>query len=277
MIKIPVTRNPFPEFKPEKPAQLAIIRRLMTAANGVYSSWTFDYVVALARRDGRVKRRPSPGSVRVLEAITQCALYHWDIIADKVTITAHKMAIDTGTATESAAGNFSVSRIDRHLRLMDRLGLIKLTRTSYRKDLGCYEPINFTFTPLFFDMLEISMSTIEAARNSRVAWENKKRKQNGESILTIIELAAEHTKQWVSRFAEIVLSRKRRGELRHQRKMDLERQRAEIYKLEYRSALNRVNAGTFHPRSTAEFRAEVDARTNQRMKTRKLYTRLSTV
>lgn len=270
-------KNPYPDFKPGKPAELAIIRRMMKAAGGVYSSWRFDYVIAMARRDGRIKRRPSPASVRVLEAITQCACYYWDIVADKVTITAHKMAIDTGTATESAAGNFSVSRVDRHLRLMDRLGLVKLTRTSYRGDLGCYEPVNFTFTPLFFDLIDIPAAAIEKARNSRVALENKKRRQIGEPILTAVELAAERVKKWIARFAEIVLSRKRQGELRHQRRLDLERKRSDIYRIEYQAALARVNAGTFSPRSTAEFRAEVEQRTNRRMTTRKLHTRLSTV
>lgn len=269
-------KNPYPDFKPAKPAKLAIIRRLMKAADGVYSSWTFDYVIALARRDGRIKRRPDPNSVRVLEAITQCALYHWDIIADRVLITSHKMAIDTGTATESLAGNVSVSRVDRHLRLMDRLGLIDLKRTPHREDLGCYEPVNFTFTKLFFDMLQIPLESIDGARAERVAWENKQRKLSGGSVMTSLEMAAERAKKWVKRFTEIVLERKRQGELRHQRRLDLERERADIYKLEYRAALSRVNAGTFSPASTEEFRAEVERRTNLRMTTRKQYTRLST-
>jgi incFII family plasmid replication initiator RepA len=267
-------KNPHPECE-YKDHPLEFINKLMKKADGVYSSRNFDYVVALARRDGNIKRRPRETSVRVLEALTQCALYHWDIVAEKVTTTAHNIAIKTKTATESAAKNFSISRVQRHLALLSRLGLIRLSKTKFRADLECYEPINFTFTKLFFDMLDVSEAAVVAARNSRVADENRKRKQKGLSILSVAELAAANLKKWIANFAEIKRKRKAQGELRYQRRKDAERTRKEIYDIEYRAALVRVRQGSFNPSSTQEFRDEVERRTNQRMITRKLDSRLS--
>lgn len=269
-------KNPFPVFEQEKAPKIAFIEKLMDKANGVYSTWRFDYVVALARRDERIKRRPRPTSVRVLEAITQCALYHWDIVANKVTITAHTLAIKTGTATESAAKNVSIERARRHLHLMHRLGLIELSKTCFRKDLGCYEPLDFTFTGLFFDMLDVSQEAVKSARNGRAAWENKQRKAKNLPVLELAELAAEKVRSWLDKFAEIFRRRKAHGELRYQRRQDTARTRAEIYQIEYKAVLVRIQKGLFTAASSDEVRAEVNRRTNKRMTTRTLDTRLST-
>ncbi|EBZ0015947.1 hypothetical protein ABN36_18405 [Salmonella enterica subsp. enterica] len=267
-------KNPYPKCE-YKNHPLAFINKMMQKADGVYTSKNFDFVVALARRDQRIKRRPRVESVRVLEALTQCALYHWDIIADKVTTTAHNIAIKTHTATESAAKNFGISRVLRHLHLLNRLGLIRLSKTCFRKDLGCYEPIDFTFTSLFFEMLDVSEAAVISARNSLVANENRQRKEKGLAILELAELAAERLKTWITTFADIKRKRKAQGELRYQRRKDAERTRKEIYDIEYKATLARIRAGKFNPSSPSEIREEIERRTNQRMITRKLDTRLS--
>lgn len=267
-------KNPNPKFEQSKPAGLPILRKIMEKADGVYSSKNFDLVLALAVGDGRIKRRPTANSVKVLEALTQAAVYSWDIIADRVATTAHRLAISTGLATETKS-NLGISRVSRHLHLLHRLNLIHLSKTSYRKDLGCYEPITFTFTPLFFELVDISAKAIDTARASQVASENKKRKAKGWPVLSLLEMAAQRVRNWIDTFAEIVRNRKAAGERRHQRRQDAERTRKEIFQIVYRSVIERMRKGLFTARNAQELRDEVERITNKRMIERSLDTRLA--
>lgn len=268
-------RNPNPIFRPKSAPALPFIGRLMKNAAGAYSSHGFDLVVALARRDDTIKRRPTENSVRVLECLTQAALFHYDLIADRVFTSAHNIAVRCGLGTEKN-NKMSIGRVLRHLALMERLGLISRSPTLYRDDLGCYETVAFTFTDRFWLMIaDVEPERVESERRARYAYENQQREKKKLPRLSLADLAMQKIKSWRDYFTTLHARRKRAGELRHQRAQDQQRTRAEVRRLVYAAIMDKIRRGILSFDTHHAMKSEIERLTNQRMTTRKLSTRLA--
>lgn len=235
----------------------------MKAAEGFTSRFDFSMHVAFARASGKRRRMPPPCRKRAIDALLQALCFHFDPLENHVNATITTMAMECGLATESDAGNLSITRATRALKSLAVLGLVTYD-TEYCGALGCYFPTDITLTPAFFDALDISVQAVDAARDSRVAWKNKQRAKQGLSKLPVDDLMFEALKTRRDRFYDYHMTHKQHGHERARAKRDATRQRTEIEALVKRELTREIAENRF-PASKEAVMAEVARRVKQRL------------
>lgn len=266
-------KNPAPVFSvPEDKRCLPFNEKLMKAASGFISSFDFSMHVAFSRSLGKRKRMPPPARRKALEALLQGICFHYDPLANRVSIAMTNLAIECGLATESKRGNLSITRATRAMKLLDLLGLITY-HTEFNSDLGCNNPTDITLTPAFFDAIGISPEAVASARESRAAWKNKQRTAKGLPSLSLKELAEEAWLAFRNRFYNYRLRRKLQGEKRARARRDRERSRQEIIVIVRREVTRDIADGKIPASQESAFN-EVQRRVKERMALRRNYTRL---
>lgn len=235
----------------------------MKAVDGFTETFTFAMYVSFARSNGKRRRMPPPCRKRALEALLQAICFHYDPLENRVNATITTMAIECSLATESTSGNLSITRATRALKFLDLLGLVTYD-TEYCSALGCHFPTDITFTPAFFDALDISPQAVEGARESRVSWKNKQRVKQGLSKLPIDELMFTAMKSRRDRFYDYHMKRKQHGHERARARRDADRQRSEIMTLVKRELTREIAERRF-PADKEAVMAEVLRRVNKRM------------
>ncbi|MFP1744391.1 plasmid replication initiator RepA [Lonsdalea quercina] len=270
-------KNPNPEFVPPKGKEtLTFNQKLMDAARGFTTTFSFAIHVAFARQKGLRKRTPPRARLQAIEALLQGLCFHYDPLANRVNVTMTNLAIECGLATETAHDthtNVSISRVTRALKALHDMGLITY-KTEFCATLGCNFPSDISFLPDFFRALDISQRAVEGACRSRHAYKNMKRKEQGLPELTLDEHIAAAWGAMRSRFYEYRLKRKKHGERRAKALRDAQRSRSDIQILVRRELTKEIAAGLFPIDRTAAD-AEIERRVKQRMiQSRGNFTRL---
>ncbi len=270
--------NPNPYFTPREGARtLPFCEKLMEKAVGFTSRFDFSVHVANARSQGQRHRSPPVLRRRAIDALLQGMCFHYDPLANRVQCAITTLAIECGLATESAAGNLSITRATRALKFLAELGLITY-QTEYDPLIGCNIPTDITFTPALFAALDVSEEAVAAARRSRVEWENRQRKKQGLKALGMEELI---TKAWCyvrERFRSYQTELKSRGIKRARARRDAGRTRQDIVTLVKRQLTREIAEKRFMAGSMAAVKREVDRRVKERMimSRNKNYSRLAT-
>lgn len=278
-------KNPFPKFViPKKKgtdkakATLAFNEKLMAKAEGFTTRFDFAMHVAVARSLGKRYRKPPPLRLRAIEALLQAICFHYDPLANRVNATLTTSAIECGLATESKNGNLSITRAQRALKsLADDFGLLTYSGKQFDPSIGCNIPTDITFTPAFFEALDISPEAVAAVRRGRAEWQNKQREKNGQNRLGIDELISLAWVTFHTKFKEYRLARKAHGEKRARAKRDAQRTQKEIKALVQREITRELVQGLF-PTDLHAVSEEVKRRVRERMiMSRGNHTRLATV
>jgi incFII family plasmid replication initiator RepA len=268
-------KNPNPAFVPgEGKDTLAFCRKLMVKAANYTSRFDFSMHVAFARAHGWRKRRPPRLRCLAIDALLPGLCFHYDPLANRVQSSITTLAMECGLATESKAGNLSITRATRALKFLAELGLLTY-QTEYDKDIGCNIPTDITFTPALFETLDVSESSVLAARRSCSEWENRQLEKRGEPRLGIDEQISRAWRYVRERFRDYQLKHKVHGMKRARARKDAERSRKEIETVVKQQLTREVSAGRF-PGNLADLKAEVERRVKERMiLSRGHYTRLN--
>lgn len=259
-------KNPYPKFvEPEDKRTLPFCRKLMTKAQGFTERFDFLMHVAFSRSLGKRHRKPSPLRCRAIEALLQGMCFHYDPLAGergRVQCSVTTLAIECELATDSN-GKLSITRATRALESLDKdFGLITYD-TEFVAELGCNAPSNIQFNPTFFEALDVSVQSLEAARNSRAEWKNKQREKKGLPRLDLEELASRAFSYVRSKFREYHRERREHGLKRARAKRDAERSRKDIELLVKRELTREIADGRFPADKLAVFN-EVERRTSER-------------
>mgnify|MGYP003365311129 CR=1 FL=1 len=245
----------------------------MSKAEGFTSRFVFAMHVAFARSGGRRKRMPPLLRRKAIDALLQAICFHYDPLANRVNAAITTIAMECGLATESAAGNLSITRATRALKFLAELGLLTY-HTEYDPDIGCYIPTDITFTPTLFEALEVSDEAVAAARRSNAEWVNKQRRAKGLPHLELDELISQAWRFVRERFRDYQLKHKAHGMKRARAKKDAERNRKEIEAVVHRQLTREIATGRF-PVDHDMVKAEIERRVKERMiLSRSHYTRL---
>ncbi|PCQ44970.1 replication initiation protein [Citrobacter freundii] len=260
-------KNPNPKFvEPDDKRTLPFCRKLMDKAQGFTERFDFLMYVAFSRSLGKRHRKPSPLRCKAIEALLQGMCFHYDPLAGergRVQCSVTTLAIECGLATESKRGNLSITRVTRALESLDKdFGLITYD-TEFVAELGCNAPSNIQFNPALFEALDVSVQSLEAARNSRAEWKNKQREKNGLPRLDLEELASRAFGYVRSKFREYHRERREHGLKRARAKRDAERSRKDIELLVKRELTREIADGRFPADKLAVFN-EVERRTSER-------------
>lgn len=257
-------KNPHPKFSvPEGKRTLPFNIKLMKAAEGFTSRFDFSMHVAFARSVGMRRRMPPACRRRAIDALLQAICFHYDPLENHVNVAMTTIAIECGLATESKAGNLSITRATRALQFLETLGLLTYN-TEYCGTLGCHFPTDITFTPAFFDALGISLESLHACRESRMAWKNKQLVKQGQQRQSLDELVFLAMKARRDRFYTYHMKRKQHGQERARAKRDSVRQRQEIEALVKRELTREIAERKF-PADKDKVMEEVAFRVKQRM------------
>lgn len=235
----------------------------MARAEGFTSLFDFSVRVAFRRSLGQRRRTPPVLRRRAIDALLQGLCFHFDPLANRVQRSITNLAIECGLATESSQGNLSITRATRALRFMEELGFISY-QTEYDPRIGCNIPSDITFMPALFSALDVSEISVAAARRSRVEWENKKRKKQGQTPLGMDELAASAWRFVRERFRAYHAGRKLHGLKRARARQDSERSRKEIATLVRQQLTREIARGRFVG-TLDTVRKEAERRIRERM------------
>lgn len=263
-------KNPNPAFVPgtdkngELKETLPFCQKLMQKAANFTSRFDFDILVAFARARGWRKRKPPRLRRDAIDALLPALCFHYDPLANRVNASITTIAMECGLATESEAGNLSITRATRALKFL-AFDLELLTyNTEYDADIGCNIPTDITFKPLLFKVLDVSEESVAAARKSRAEWQNRQREKNGLSRLGIEELIGQAWRFVRECFRDSKLKHKEHGLKRARAKKDAERDRQEIKMIVHRQLTREIAAGRF-PDDYELIKAEVEKRVKERM------------
>ncbi|SMG59943.1 plasmid replication initiator RepA [Cedecea sp. NFIX57] len=265
-------KNPHPEFVPEKGKKtLPFCEKIREKAAGFTQRIEFQTLVAMSVARGERKRRPPPLRIRALEASLQALCWYFNPLANRVGASLTTMSILCGLATEKK--RLSITRFTGAVQFLARLGLVTYN-TEYDKEIGCNIPTDITFTPLMWQILDVSEDAVAAARRSRIEWENKKREKKGLPRAGVDELISAAWAFVRERFRTYQKSRREHGMKRHRARKDAPRTRKDIEQ-RVRTQLNKeIAKGRFFGGLDA-VRAEIERRVTERMKlSRGHYTRL---
>ncbi|QZN96721.1 plasmid replication initiator RepA [Symbiopectobacterium purcellii] len=260
-------KNPNPKFvEPDDKRTLPFCRKLMDKAQGFTERFDFLMHVAFSRSLGKRQRKPAPLRCKAINALLQGMCFHYDPLAGergRVQCSVTTLAIECDLATESNRGNLSITRVTRALESLDKdFGMISYD-TEFLAELGCNAPSNIQFTPALFEALDVSMQSLEAARNSRAEWQNKQREKKGLLRLDLEELANRAFSYVRSKFREYHRERREHGLKRARAKRDAERSRKDIELLVKRELTREIADGRFPADKLAVFN-EVQRRTSER-------------
>ncbi|HDX8941038.1 TPA: incFII family plasmid replication initiator RepA [Klebsiella michiganensis] len=270
-------KNPNPVFTArENQKTLPFCQKLMTKAEGFTSRFDFSVHVAFMRSLGVRKRKPPVLRRRAIDALLQGLCFHYDPLANRVQCSITTLAIECGLATESDAGNLSITRATRALHFLAELGLITY-QTEYDAQTGCHLPTDITFTRALFDALDVSETAVLAARRSRVEWENQRRKKQGLEALEADQLIAKAWRFVRERFRTWSSQRREHGLKRRQARRDQERSRKDIEALVKAQVTREMATGKLE-KNLDVLKREVARRIKERMlmSRSESYTRLAT-
>lgn len=265
-------KNPNPKFIPEEGKKtLPFCEKIREKAAGFTQRTEFQTLVAMSIARGERKRRPPKLRISALEASLQALCHYYNPLANRVGASLTTMSIRCGLATEKK--RLSITRFTGACQTLKQLKLITYN-TEYDKEIGCNIPTDITFTPLMWQVLDVSEETVAAARRSRIEWENKRREKKGLSRLGADELISAAWSFVRERFRQYQKSRREHGLKRHRALKDAPRTRKDI-ELLVRNQINKeIVAGRFFG-SLDAVRAEIQRRVSERMKmSRGHYTRL---
>lgn len=265
-------KNPNPEFVPEKGKKtLPFCEKIRKKAVGFTQRVEFQMLVAMSIARGERKRRPPKLRMRALEATLQAMCWYLNPLVNRVGASLTTMSIRCGLATEKK--RLSITRFTGACHTLEQLKLITYN-TEYDKEIGCNIPTDITFTPLMWQVLDMSEEAVAAARRSRIEWENCQREMRGLPRADAGELINAAWTFVRERFREYQKSRREHGMKRHRARKDAPRTRKDI-ELLVRTQLNKdIINGRFFGGLDA-VRAEIERRVAERMKmSRGHYTRL---
>ena len=255
-------KNPHPEFTPREGAEtLPFCETLMQKAAGFTHGIPYQMLIAMLRRHGLRKRRPPELRRRAIESALQALCFHWSPLANRVNASLTTMAIECGLATEKK--RLSITRFTGAVKFLAMLGLLTYT-TEYDKELGCNIPTDITFTPLFFQALDVSEEAVAAARRSRVEWENRQRAEKGQSPLGVDELINRAWRFVRERFRQYYHNRREHGLKRYQARKDANRTRKEVEALVRKQLTQDIAKGRFNGNLDA-VKTEIQRRVKARM------------
>lgn len=256
-------KNPNPEFVPEKGKKtLPFCEKIREKAVGFTQRVEFQMLVAMSIARGERKRRPPKLRMRALEATLQAMCWYLNPLANRVGASLTTMSIRCGLATEKK--RLSITRFTGACHTLEQLKLITYN-TEYDKEIGCNIPTDITFTPLMWQVLDVSEEAVAAARRSRIEWENRQREKKGLPRADAGELINAAWAFVRERFREYQKSRREHGMKRHRARKDAPRTRKDIEQL-VRTQLNKdiVNGRFFGGLDAV--RAEIERRVTERMK-----------
>lgn len=265
-------KNPNPEFIPEKGKKtLPFCEKIREKAAGFTERMEFLALVAMEIARGARKRRPPELRIRALEAVLQALCHYYNPLANRVGASLTTMSIRCGLATEKK--RLSITRFTGAVQFLAQLNLITYT-TEYDKDIGCNIPTDITFTPLMWQVLDVSEEAVAAARRSRIEWENRQRENKGLPRADAGELINAAWAFVRERFREYQKSRREHGMKRHRARKDAPRTRKDIEQLVRLQLQKEIRQERFFGGLDA-VRAEIERRVTERMKlSRGKYARL---
>lgn len=265
-------KNPNPVFLPEDGKEtLPFCAKIREKAAGFTRRVEFQTLVAMSIARGERKRRPPELRMRALEASLQALCHYFNPLANRVGASLTTMSIRCGLATEKK--RLSITRFTGAVQFMAQLKLLTYN-TEYDKEIGCNIPTDITFTPLMWQVLDVSEEAVAAARRSRIEWENRKREKKGLPRAGADELISAAWAFVRERFRTYQKSRREHGMKRHRARKDAPRSRKDIELLVRKQLENEIRQGRFFGGLDA-VRAEIQRRVTERMKlSRGHYTRL---
>lgn len=266
-------KNPNPKFIPEEGKKtLPFCEKIRAKAAGFTRRMEFQMLVAMSIARGERKRRPPELRMRALEASLQALCHYFNPLANRVGASLTTMSIRCGLATEKK--RLSITRFTGAVQFMAQLKLLTYN-TEYDKEIGCNIPTDITFTPLMWQMLDVSEEAVTAARRSRIEWENRQREKRGLPRAGAEELISAAWAFVRERFREYHKSRREHGMKRHRARKDAPRTRKDIEQLVRLQIQKEIRNGRFFGGLDA-VRAEIERRVTERMKfSRGHYARLS--
>ncbi|MCT2420304.1 plasmid replication initiator RepA [Pantoea sp. XY16] len=265
-------KNPNPEFIPENGKKtLPFCEKIREKAAGFTQRMEFQSLVAMSIARGERKRRPPELRMRALEASLQALCHYFNPLANRVGASLTTMSIRCGLATEKK--RLSITRFTGACHTLEQLKLITYN-TEYDKEIGCNIPTDITFTPLMWQVLDVSEEAVAAARRSRIEWENRQREKKGLPRADAGELIGAAWSFVRERFREYQKSRREHGMKRHRARKDAPRTRKDIEQLVRLQLQKEIRNGDFFG-SLDAVRTEIERRVTERMKlSRGHYTRL---
>lgn len=265
-------KNPNPKFIPAKGKKtLPFCEKIREKAVGFTQRVEFQMLVAMLIARGERKRRPPLLRIRGLEAALQALCWYYNPLANRVGASLTTMCILCGLATESK--RLSITRFTGACQFMKQLKLITYN-TEYCKEIGCNIPTDITFTPLMWEVLDVSEEAVAAARRSRIEWENRQREKKGLPRADTGELISAAWSFVREKFREAMKARREHGLKRHRAYRDAPRSRKDIDQLVRLQLQKEIRDGRFVGGLDAA-RREIDRRVTERMKlSRGHYTRL---
>jgi len=265
-------KNPNPEFTPEKGKKtLPFCEKIREKAAGFTQRTEFQTLIAMAIARGERRRRPPVLRLRALEATLQALCHYFNPLANRVGASLTTMSIRSGLATEKK--RLSITRFTGACQTLEQLKLITYN-TEYDKEIGCNIPTDITFTPLMWQVLDVSEEAVAAARRSRVEWENTRREKKGEARADEDELINAAWSFVRERFRSYQKTRREHGMKRHRARKDAPRTRKDIELLVRTQITKEIASGRFCGTLDA-VRAEIEHRVTERMKlSRGRYSRL---
>ena len=265
-------KNPNPAFVPDKGKRtLPFCEKLRDKATGFTRRVEFQTLVAMEIARGQRKRRPPELRIRALEAALQALCHYFNPLANRVGASLTTMSIRCGLATEKK--RLSITRFTGAVQFLAQLKLLTY-HTEYDKEIGCNIPTDITFTPLMWQVLDVSEEAVSAARRSRIEWENRQREKKGLARAGADELISAAWAFVRERFREYQKSRREHGMKRHRARKDAPRTRKDIELLVRKQLEKEIRNGRFFG-SLDAVRREIQRRVTERMTlSRGHYTRL---
>lgn len=157
-------KNPDPKFIPEEGKKtLPFCEKIRAKAAGFTHRMEFQTLVAMSIARGERKRRPPELRMRALEASLQALCHYFNPLANRVGASLTTMSIRCGLATEKK--RLSITRFTGAVQFMAQLKLVTYN-TEYDKEIGCNIPTDITFTPLMWQVLDVSEEAVTAAASS---------------------------------------------------------------------------------------------------------------
>lgn len=256
-------KNPYPKFIPEEGKKtLPFCEKIRVKAAGFTRRMEFQTLVAMSIARGERKRRPPELRMRALEASLQALCHYFNPLANRVGASLTTMSIRCGLATEKK--RLSITRFTGAVQFMAQLKLLTY-KTEYDKEIGCNIPTDITFTPLMWQVLDVSEEAVTAARRSRIEWENRQREKRGLPRAGAEELISAAWAFVRERFREYQKSRREHGMKRHRARKDAPRTRKDIEQLVRLQIQKEIRNGRFFSGLDA-VRAEIERRVTERMK-----------
>lgn len=266
-------KNPDPKFIPEEGKKtLPFCEKIRAKAAGFTRRMEFQTLVAMSIARGERKRRPPELRLRALEASLQALCHYFNPLANRVGASLTTMSIRCGLATEKK--RLSITRFTGAVQFMAQLKLVTYN-TEYDKEIGCNIPTDITFTPLMWQVLDVSEEAVTAARRSRIEWENRQREKRGLPRAGAEELISAAWAFVRERFREYQKSRREHGMKRHRARKDAPRTRKDIEQLVRLQIQKEIRNGRFFG-GLDGVRTEIERRVTERMKlSRGHYARLA--